>query len=159
MSIDEVLASPNASKIIVGANIDFAADCKPAELESTTKMLVALYKNEKVTQSDIDAAMTDMVEFIDSFACDNPRIYEYVGDLFCAFINMGALTIKWLCDVTSRVSDASCKPKVIEGAMNSIKKAYGDSAPRSILKDAGERSALEGLLGPVKFGELERQFA
>lgn len=159
LSIDEVLASPNASKIIVGTNIDFAADCKASELESTIKMIVALYKNEKVTKSDIDAAMTDTVEFIDSFACDNPRIYDYVGDMFCAFANMNALTINWLCDVTSRVEDASCKPKVIEGALKSIQKAFGANAVRSCFNDASERSALEGLLGPAKFQELKGQFA
>jgi len=159
LSIDEVLGTPDASKTIVQVNIDYAADCKASELESIIKMIVALYKNKKVTISDIETAMGDLVEFIDSFACDNPRIYDYVGDMFCAFANLNVVTINWLCDTTSKVEDEACKSKVIVGALNGIKKQYGNAAVSSCFKDAGERKALEKLLGSAKLRELEAQFA
>ena len=98
MSIDEVSHSPNASKIIVQTNIDYAADCKASELKAVIEMIVVLYESGKVSKSDIETAMADLVEFIDSFACDNPRIYDYVGDMFCAFANKNVLTVAWLAD-------------------------------------------------------------
>ena len=158
MSIEEVLPSPNASKIIVATNVDYAADCKASELKSIIEMFEHLYRSGMVTKSDIEFAMADLVEFIDSFACDNPRIYDYVGDMFCSFANMQALTVVWLADCTSKVMDDSCKPKVIDGAMKSIQKEYGTEALKSCFGNASERQALERLLGKAKLTELEAQF-
>ena len=157
MSIEEVLSSPNASKIIVATNVDYAADCKASELKSIIEMFEHLYRSGKITKSDIESAMADLVEFIDSFACDNPRIYDYVGDMFCSFANMQALTVAWLADCTSKVMDESCKPKVIDGAMKSIQKEYGTKAVKSCFGNS-ERQALERLLGKAKLTELEAQF-
>lgn len=159
LSIDEVLATPNASKTIVQVNIDYAADCKASELEKIITMIVALYKNKKVTTSDIESAVGDLVEFIDSFACDNPRIFDYAGDMFCAFANLNVMTINWLCEAASKVNDDACKLKVIVGALNSIKKQYGNAAVGSCFKDAGEMRALEKLLGSAKLRELQAQFS
>lgn len=158
MSIEEVLPSPNASKIIVATNVDYAADCKASELKSIIEMFEHLYRSGMVTKSDIEFAMADLVEFIDSFACDNPRIYDYVGDMFCSFANMQALTVAWLADCTSKVMDDSSKPKVIDGAMKSIQKEYGTEALKSCFGNASERQALERLLGKAKLTELEAQF-
>merc|ERR1712087_376110 len=150
-------AAPDAGKVIVATNIDFCADCKPAQLESTIKMIVALHKARKVTNADIEAAMTDMVEFIDSFMHDNPRIFDYVGDMFCSFANNNILTTGWLCDVTSRVMENSCKQKVIAGAMKSVKKEFGNEAVKDCFGGPSDRSALEGLLGPA-FADLANEF-
>ena len=158
ISIDETSASPNASKIIVQTNIDYAADCKEAELKAIIEMIEHLFRAGKVSKSDIVSAMADLVEFIDSFACDNPQIYSYVGEMFCTFANMQALTVAWLADCTSKVMEENCKPKVIEGAMMAIQKAYGPAAVRSCFGDKDERAALERLLGSAKLKELEAQF-
>lgn len=159
MSINEVIASPDAGKTIVQVNIDYAAvDCKASELKPIIDMIVVLYKSKKVTDSDVMTAVGDVVEFIDSFACDNPQIYDYVGDIFSAFFNENALTVQWLCECTSRISDESCKSKVIEGALRSVHKTFGDGAVCSCLTGKSERSALEKLLGPAKLQELEAMF-
>lgn len=158
MSIDEVLASPNASKIIVSVNIDYAADCKATELKSIITMLDTLHKSQKVTQSDIQTAMTDMVEFVDSFACDNPKIFDYIGDLFCAFANSNILTLEWLCACTSRVGDEGCKPKVIAAVMKSVKTSFGDGAVRECFGGKADRSALESLLGAATFSDIAKEF-
>lgn len=159
MSIDEVIASPDAGKTIVQVNIDYAAvDCKAPELKPIIDMIVVLHKNKKVSDSDVMTAVGDVVEFIDSFACDNPHIYDYVGDMFSAFANANALTVEWLCECTSRVADESCKFKVIEGALKSVYKTWGGGAARSCLTGTSERSALEKLLGPAKLRELEAMF-
>lgn len=158
MSIDEVLASPDASKIIVQVNIDYAADCKVSELKSIITMIDTLYKSQKVTKSDIQTAMADLVEYIDSFACDNPNIYGYVGDLFCAFANSNALTLGWLCASTGKVGDGSCKVKVIAGVMKSVKTKFGEGAVKDCFGGKADRGALESLLGAAKFQELATEF-
>ena len=154
MSVEEVIASPDAGKTIVQNNIDYAAvDGKASEIKRIIDMIVVLYENKKVTDSDIKAAVGNVVEFIDSYACDNPRIYDDVGDMFSAFTN--ALTVQWLCECTGRLSDERDKFKVIEAALKSVHKSFGDSAVRSFLES---RIALEKLLGATKLRELEEKF-
>merc|ERR1712032_690886 len=106
-----------------------------------------LHSKGKISGGDIVSAMSDLVEFIDSFACDNPRIYDYVGDMFCEFANINALTVDWLCACTAKVMGDGCKTKVIEGAMKSLKNTFGDPAVHSCFGGQAEKSALEKLLG------------
>ena len=101
MSIDEVLALPDASSIIVRNHIDYAADCKPTELKAIIDIIIILYRNRKVTASDIKAALGDLVEFVDVLACDNPRLFEDIGDMFSAFANLNVIDFGWLCGCTS----------------------------------------------------------
>ena len=96
--------------------------------------------------------MTDLVEFIDSYACDNPQVFHYVGQLFSTFSNASILTAAWLCDCTSRVAGDDCKFKVIEEAMKSIKGMHGVKGVVSCF--GGDKDALERLLGPAKVKEL-----
>jgi hypothetical protein len=152
MSVDKVLATPGASKTIVRTNIDYTADCKLSELQKIIDMIMALYLNKKVSGSDIEAAMTDLVEFIDSFACDNPQVFHYVGQMFSTFTNANILTAAWLCDCTSRVMGDDCKFKVIEEAMKSLKGAHGAKGVVSCF--GSDKDALERLLGPAKAQEL-----
>ncbi len=159
MSINEVIASPDAGKIIFKVNIDYAVlDCKASELKPIIDMIVVLYKSKKVTDSDVMTVVGDVVEGIDGYACDNHHIYDDVGDIFSAFANENALTVQWLCECTSRISDESFKFKVIEGALRSVHKTFGDEAVSSCLTGKSERSALEKLLGPAKLQELEAMF-
>lgn len=154
MSIDEVLATPGAGKTIIQTNIDYCADCKHSELRPIIEMIVALYDKKKVSGSDIEAAMTDLVEFIDSFECDNPQIFRYAGEMFSAFSNANILTVIWLCDCTSRVMGDDCKFKVIEEAMKSVKLEHGVDGLFALFGKERERNALEQLLGPAKAQEL-----
>lgn len=152
MSVDEVLATPGASKTIVQTNIEYTADCKLSELQKIIDMIMTLYLNKKVSGSDIEAPMTDLVEFIDSYACDNPQVFHYVGQLFSTFSNASILTAAWLCDCTSRVAGDDCKFKVIEEAMKSLKCMHGVKGVVSCF--GGDKDALERLLGPAKVKEL-----
>jgi len=84
LTADELLViNPGAGRTITRVNIDYvAADCKAAELKPIIEMIVHLHKNKKVSTPDIESAMADLVEFIDSFACDNPQVFHFVGELF-----------------------------------------------------------------------------
>lgn len=154
MSIDEVLATPNAGKMIVQTIIDYSADCKTSELKLIIDLIMVLHRNKKVSSPDIEVAMADIVEFIDSFACDNPQVFHYVGEMFSVFASGKILTFAWLCNCTSRVMGDDYKAKVIEEAMKSMKKTYGVGAIVSCFDVKGDRNSLEQLLGPAKVQEL-----
>ena len=76
-------------------------------------MIVSLHQNKKVSTADIESAMADLVEFIDSFACDNPQVFHYVGELFSAFANNNILTVDWLSDTANKVMGDDYKYKVM----------------------------------------------
>ena len=153
LTADEVLATPGAGKTIVRTNIDYVADCKLSELQGIIDMIMALYMNKKVSGSDIEAAMSDLVEYIDSYVCDNPKVFHYVGQMFSTFTNADILTGAWLCDCTSKIMGGDdFKFKVIEEAMKSIKSKHGGKGVVSCF--GSDKDALERLLGPAKVQEL-----
>jgi len=158
MSIDELLLSPNASKVIVSVNIDYAIGRGATELEAVIKMLVVLYRSRKVSKSDIDCSMCHLVESIDIYANDYPHIFDHVGRIFSSFANIQVLTFEWLADCASNVKSYNDKSNVIESAMKSVQKEYGTEVVKSCFGDVSERSALETLLGSAKVLELEAQY-
>ena len=156
LTADELLViTPDAGRTITQVNIDYAAaDCKAAELRPIIEMMVHLHNKKKVSTTDIESAMADVIEFIDSFACDNPRVFHYVGELFSAFANENILTVDWLCDNANRVMGDEFKYKVVEEAMKSVKSNFGEDAAMSCFGGKNEMDAIEKLLGPTKAKEL-----
>ena len=155
LTADELLVTPGAGQTIAQVNIDYAAaDCKAAELKPIIDMMVHLHKNKKISTPDIESAMADLVEFIDSFACENPQVFHYVGELFCAFANDNILTVDWLCDNANKIMGDEFKYKVVEEAMKSVKSNYGQNAAMSCFGGKNEMDAIEKLLGPTKAEEL-----
>ena len=78
--------------------------------------------------------------------------------MFTTFANGNVITVDWLCDVSSRIMDESCKPKVIAAAMKSIKTSFGDGAVRECFGGDQDRAAMEKLLGAAKLQELVAEF-
>jgi len=158
MSMDEVLGSPDAGKIIVQANIEYAIDCKDSERKAIIEIITILFTNGKVTVSDVRDPLADIVEFIDSYVIDSPGAFGYLGDMLSAFFHMEALGVNWLCDCTSKLMGKGDQFKVISNAFASMKNAYGDAAVRSFFGGADEIKAFEQLLGPADFGEISSQY-
>ena len=98
--------------------------------------------------------MADLVEYIDSFACDNPQVFHYVGELFCAFANVNILTVDWLCNNANKVMGDEYKYKLVEESIKSVRSNYTQSAVMSCFGGKSERAAVEQLLGPTKVKEL-----
>lgn len=146
--MDEVLGSPNAGKIIVQANLDHAIECKPPERAAIIEIISILFTNDKITSLDVQGPMKDIVEFIDSFLCDSPGVFGYVGDMLSTFLNIKALDVIWLCDATSKCLDNADKVKVIDHTVQAFKSKYGDAATQACFGGASETRALESLLGP-----------
>ena len=156
LTADELLVTPGAGQTITQVNIDYAAaDCKAAELKPIIEMMVHLHKNKKISTPDIESAMADAIEFIDSFACDNPQVFHYVGELFCAFFaNDKILTVDWLCNTANKVMGDEFKYKVVEEAMKSVRSNFGEDAAKSCFGGKNAMDAIEKLLGPTKAKEL-----
>ena len=155
---DELLViTPGAGRTITQVNIDYvAANCKAVELRPIIEMMAHLHKKKKVSTTDIESAMADVIESIDSFACDNPRVFHYVGELFCAFANDNILTLDWLCDNANKVMGDEFKYKVVEEAMKSVRYNFGEDAVMSFFGGKNEMDAIEKLLGPTKAKELTK---
>jgi hypothetical protein len=154
MAMEEVLTTPNASKIIVQENIDYAVKCN---CKAIIGMISVLYRNGKVSKFDIEAAMAKVLESINTLAHTNPHIYDNFGDMFCAFCQMQVLNAVWLAECTGRLNDYAPKLKIIECAMKSIQKAHGNAAVRSCFS-GNEGIALGKLLGANEFAKLEALF-
>ena len=147
LSMDEVLGSPDAGKIIVQSNVEYALEAKDLERMAINEIVTILFTKGRVTSKDIQESMLDLVEFIDSFVCDSPKAFEYVGQMLATFLNMKALNISWLCDATSRCMNQGDKLKVIDNALEATKAKYGVDAVRTTFGGASEMGALESLLG------------
>lgn len=148
LSMDEVLGSPDAGKIIVQTNVEYALEAKAPERAAINDIIVILFTKGRLTPTDVQDAMTDLVEFIDSFACDSPGAFGYVGEMLANFLNIKAVTIPWLCDATSRCLNQADKFKLIDNVVEAMKSKFGDSAVRACFGGPSEVRALEALLGP-----------
>lgn len=152
LTMDENLGgNADAGKIIVQLYADLAMDCKEPEREAMIEILVILYKAGKLTKSDIEVPMADMVEFVDSFAIDSPGAFGFLGEMLAPFFEMKVLDIKWLCENTAKLMKKDDQKKVIQEAIVETKKACGDGVARALFGGPNEVKALEQLLGAGEF--------
>jgi len=156
LSMEETLGTPDAGKKIMQEYAQIIIDAKASEVAAMKAMLVVLYKKKLITSKDVKAGMDDIIEFIDGSACDQPKIYDYVGGLFCAFANVNAYTIEDLCEVTAKVFDEGAKVLTINGCMNGIGDEFGPGATQNCFAgSAKETELLKNLLGEQKVNELK----
>mmetsp|Transcript_26792 Transcript_26792/g.39979 ORF Transcript_26792/g.39979 Transcript_26792/m.39979 type:complete len:1100 (-) Transcript_26792:207-3506(-) len=150
-SMDETRGTPDAGKTIVQVNVDHTIDCKDNERDAIIAMLVILFEKGKLSRSDFEGPMADIVEFIDSYVCDSPRVMEYLGDMLAAFFKIGALDVKWLVPQCAKVKEinpgADFHTQVITHAIDSQKKAYGVEEAKRCFGGNAEQRELAGLLG------------
>lgn len=146
-SVNEVLDTPNAGATILKVNLLYAVNGTVSELSPIIKMTVILFRNGKVSRSDINTSIMHLIYHIEAFAYDNPLVYDYVGTIFCVFLSIGVLTVKWLCEHASRLSKMTSKVALIEGAMKAVKKSFGRERTKDCFRGPSERKALESLLG------------
>lgn len=158
LTMDENLGgNPNAGQIIVQLYADLSMDCKEPEREAMIEILAILYKAGKLTKSDIEVPMAEMVEFVDSFAIDSPGAFGFLGEMLAPFFEMRVMDIKWLCENTAKLMQKNDQKKVIQEAIVETKKAYGDEAARALFGGPNEVKALEQLLGAGEFQAIAAQ--
>ncbi len=151
LTMDENLGTPDAGRTIVQLYTDSAMDCKAPEREAMIEIMVILYKAGKLTKSDIEMPMAELVEFVDSFAVDSPGAFGFLGEILAAFFQVKALNINWLCENTAKLMNKDDQKKVIREAIIKTKNAYGDGAGRACFGGPSEVKALEQLLGAGEF--------
>jgi hypothetical protein len=151
LTMDENLGTPDAGKTIVQVYADIAMECKSPEREAMIDIIVILFKAGKLTKSDIEVPMADMVEFIDSYAVDSPGAVRFLGEMLAAFFQMKALDIKWLCEHTANIIEKKFQKLMIREFITELKNAFGDGAARACIGGPTEKSVLEQLLGEGEF--------
>ena len=158
LSMDDLKATPNAGHVIVQASLDTAIDCKEAEREAIIAILSILYRNNKLTATDISAPFAEIVEFIDSFVVDSPRALEYLGDLMAEFLKIQALDVNWLCTQAKKLEEFSAHliPSVIENCVKSSSNRFNVDFAKD--KFGSATDAITGLIGVDKWTEIESKY-
>lgn len=160
LSFDEILGTPDASQIFTQKNIDRIVDCKNEERIGIVTMLVTLYGVSKITAADVQLGLGELIEFIDSYAFDCPKIFEYVGDIISKFIHLKALNVLWICSSCNKMLEMSPDKekatehiKIMTHTVRSLKSEFGDAEAKAVFLK--EESALVKLLGKANWDNLK----
>ena len=153
LSWAEIAGTPDAGKELVQKNADRMLDCKEAERIAICKIVVLLCEKGKVTASDVQNGLMDVIEFIDSVVLDCPRAFEYLGDLLGQLLRVKMINMPWLCDqLTKTKVDAKTKAplEVLKHTLLCVKSSSGAGAATAFAKE----SSVGQLLGDEKLGSL-----
>ena len=71
-SMDELSNTPDAGKTLVQVNLDAAIESKDDELDTIIEMISLLSNKGKLSATDIEVPMADIVEFVGDFVIDSP---------------------------------------------------------------------------------------
>jgi len=147
MSMDDLKNTPGAGETVVQALLDKAMDSKDAECKAIISLISILYKQRKISRSDIQIPTKETVEFIDSFMIDSPNALRYLTDMLVEFIELQALEISWLCEHVKIHEERNPQliPKIIEQTVDSFKLSQGDAKAKSMFDHS--KACLSTLLG------------
>ena len=104
-------------------------------------MISVLFCSRKISKSDVEVAMGEIVEFIDSFIVDSPKAMNYVADMLAEFILINALNIPWLCDQLIKLQEFSAHliPQLVACTIDSMIRMQGPENTRNIFTPHGAR--------------------
>jgi hypothetical protein len=154
LSLDELSGTPEYLTQFVQVNCDRVVDCKDEERAAIYSLLALLVQQGKLSSDDFMAGVADLIEFIDSYFCDAPRAYEYLGDLLATMMKVKAVAIPFICEQAEKSKMGSDENpfKIMEALVSSMKKIVGADETKVIL-DAN-KSAIEALLGADKWSVI-----
>jgi translation initiation factor 4G len=159
LSVDELTGTENYGSKFVSVNVDRIIDCKDSERKATYEVLGILVEQKKLTPNDIKAGLVDLIEFIDSYVCDAPRIFDYLGDMLAGMIRTGAVNVAWIGEQAEKTkpADASIPEKIIRALVLAIKndKRGGPAAVKNAF--APHQQAMETLLGAGTWAEIKKE--
>jgi len=162
LTMDELSSTPNAGLTIVQTNTDSAMDCKDAERDAIVEMLSILAEKGKLSRSDFETPVGELIEFIDSFVVDSPRAFKYLGDMLAEFIRVKVLDVPWMCRQCAKLKDLDPDTKsgerVIVETIESMKESddVGIDGAKSFF-GASSEAALETLLGADRWSEVKAE--
>lgn len=155
LSMDEISGTPEYGVKFVQQNSDRIIDCKEDERAAIYKLITTVYEAGKISSGDVKAGLADLVEFIDSYVCDAPKAFDYLGNVLSHMIKVNAVDIKWICEQAekTKLSSGENPVKIMTALVVAMKSVLGDDKTKSLF-GAGA-SAVEGLLGKEKLQEVQ----
>lgn len=153
----EVSGTPDAGRKIVTNSADRMMECKNDERNAIVRILSILKEKGKISKSDLQEGLADVIEFIDSTLMDSPKAYEYMGQLFCEMLRIKALDLQWICkelEKTKLDPNTKAPEKIVGYTLTDLKKAAGPDGVKSAL--ANSESALAKLLGADKWRSISQ---
>lgn len=166
LSIDEISGTPHYGTKLVARNGDRLFDCRDAEREAISEMLPLLYEKGKLTSSDLQDGLAEVVEFIGDIVSDAPKAYEYLGDVLSTLLKLEAVDIAWLAAQAEKAKENSeygdmvsdVHEKVVRKTMEATKNKYGSDIVQQVFVDSEDSSKLSDLLGAEKWNEIASEF-
>ncbi|KAL3909427.1 MAG: hypothetical protein SGARI_002604, partial [Bacillariaceae sp.] len=159
LSWDELTGTDDYGKEFVSKSADRIIDCKESERQGTYEMMGILVEKKKISPSDVKEGLVDLIEFIDSYVCDAPRAFEYLGDLLATMVRTGAIDVGWVAEQAekTKISDASNPEKIIRALVNAVKndKRGGPEAVKNAF--GRHQDALKALLGDSTWDAIKKE--
>jgi translation initiation factor 4G len=148
LSMDELSGTPDFGTTFVQLNSDTIVDCKEDERQAIFSILAILVEKNKLTSSDVKAGLVDLIEFIDSYVCDAPKAFEYLGEMLSTMLRVKAMDIPWICEQAekTKMSSEENPEKIIRALAGAIEANRGKDEVRAAFGGSGATAA-EKLLG------------
>lgn len=157
LSMQELSATPNAVVKVITMSCDFIIDCKEEDRKKVLRMLITLAENDEFTPEEVKEALADIVEFIDSFVLDCPRVYEYIGEVIGQMMMFKMIDIPWFCEQCIRVKEADsatvAPEKLLRAVISTIRDAVGVESAKEYFGTSNEALILE-LLGEKTWSSI-----
>ena len=134
-SAQEWSGTKDWSVVFCTANFEKALDCKEEERQAVISMFRILCKESMLPEKSFVAALTDILEFMNEFVVDIPKVYDYMGDVVANLLLLKAIKLSWLCDLCAKFLDTH--PGQSERTLISVMKRFiqlaGDSTAENVL--------------------------
>jgi len=157
LSMDELTGTKDYGSQFVSKNADHMIDCKESERAAMFLLLEVCAKEGKISSNDIKAGLVDIIEFIDSYVCDAPLAFDYLGRMLATMIRCNALDVTWVgkeAEKTKISSDANPE-KIIRALIKAIKADKGIEAVKTAF--GPHQKAMETLLGAEKWDSIKKE--
>jgi len=157
LSMDELTGTKDYGSRFVSKNADHMIECKENERAAIYLLLEVYVKEGKISSNDVKTGLADIIEFIDSYICDAPLAFDYLGRMLSAMIRCNAVDVTWIgkeAEKTKISSDAN--PEKIIRAL--IKAIGADKGIEAIKVSFGpHHKAMEKLLGVEKWASIKKE--
>merc|ERR1712232_1173067 len=123
------------SYVFCTESIEKALDCKEDERQAIISMFKILYKKSMLPEKSFEVALTEILEYMDDFAVDIPKVYEYMGDLVANLLLFEAIKFSWLCDLCATFLDTTApgqSERTLVNIMKGLVQLFGDDVAKTI---------------------------
>jgi translation initiation factor 4G len=159
LSMDELTGTKDYGSKFVSLNADHMVDCKETERAAMYLLLEVCVKEGKISSNDVKTGLVDIIEFIDSYVCDAPLAFDYLGRMLATMIRCNAIDVTWVgkeAEKTKISSDANPE-KIIHSLIKAIKADKGNEAVKTSF--GPHQKAMETLLGAEKWDSIKKEIS